>query len=129
MAMTQPSADFTKQLPTSVRKQLLVARIAVERVEFVQAAVQFRERAQPGRLIKAALSGSVLGALNPASSVLGLFRFTRSHPYVGSIMGSVVSMLLRRRLSRLLLGRLLKLGLAGGAIYGITQFLRKDRVG
>jgi hypothetical protein len=47
MAMTQPSADFTKQLPTSVRKQLLVARIAVERVEFVQAAEQFRERAQP----------------------------------------------------------------------------------
>ncbi|MDY0331703.1 MAG: hypothetical protein RBR52_14590 [Thiomonas sp.] len=125
--MTQPSADFTKQLPASVRKQLLVARIAVERVEFIQAAEQFRERAQPGRLVRRALSSSLRGALNPASSLLGLLDFTRSHPYVGSILGSVVSMLLRRRLLGLLFGRFAKLGLAAGAVYGMAQLLRRER--
>ena len=127
VAMSLPSPEFTRQLPASVRKQLLVARIAVERVEFVQAVEQFRDSVQPAHMVRKALSGSVLGSLNPANSLLRLLDFTRSHPYVGSLMGSVVSLLLRKRLARSLFTRLLKMGLLGGAMYGIRQFLSKER--
>lgn len=124
--MSQHAPDPPKQLPASVRKQLLVARMAVERVEFVQAVEEFRIQARPAHMMRQALSGAVLGSMNPVASLLRALSFTRSHPYVGSLLGSGVSFLLRKRLSRAWLLRLLKLGMAGGAMYGAIQFLRKD---
>ncbi|OYV29445.1 MAG: hypothetical protein B7Z79_10500 [Thiomonas sp. 20-64-9] len=124
--MSQPPSGSAKQLPASVRKQLMVARIAVERVEFVQAVEEFRMQARPAHMVRQALSGALLGTMNPVASMLRAFSFTRSHPYVGSILGSGLSFLLRKRLSRAWLLRLLKLGLAGGAVYGAILFLRKD---
>ncbi|CUA92903.1 hypothetical protein [Thiomonas bhubaneswarensis] len=122
-----PSSEFSRTLPPSVRKQLLVARIAVERVEFVQAVEQFRDNIRPASMVRKAVSRSMLGSLNPASVVLRLLDFSRGHPYLGSLMGSVFSLLLRKRLARSLFARLLKMGLIGGAVYGIRQYLTRDR--
>ena len=125
IAMSLPSHEPTQLLPASVRKQLLVARIAVERVELVQAVEQFRAQAQPASLLRRALSGSFLMALSPKNSLPRLLEFTRQHPYLGSLTGSLVSILLRKRLARSLFARLLKMGLIGGAMYGIRQFFAK----
>jgi hypothetical protein len=109
-----------------VRKQLLVARMAVQRVEFAQAVEAFRIQARPARMLRQALSRAMPGGVNPAALLLSTISLTRSHPYLGSVLGSGASFLLRKRRSRAWLLRLLKLGLAGGALYGAIQFLRKN---
>lgn len=124
--MSQPTPASAKQLPASVRKQLLVARMAVQRVEFAQAVEEFRIQARPGRMVRQALSRAVPGGMNPAALLLRAVRLTRGHPYLGSLLGSSASFLLRKHRSRTWLLRLLKLGLAGGALYGAIQFLRKN---
>lgn len=124
--MSQHTPGPATQLPASVRKQLLVARMAVERVEFVQAVDAFRIQAHPVHMVRRALSGAVFGSMDPVGSMLRALSFTRSHPYIGSLLGSGVSFLLRKRLSSAWLLRLLKLGLVGGVLYGAMQLLRKD---
>lgn len=118
-----PDSRPAKQLPLGLRKQLLLARIAVDRVEFVQAVENVTEQVHPGRLLRHALAGSVGGVLQPASWVR-LFGLTRRYPYLGSALGTAASLLLRRRAVRGVVARLLRLGLAGGAIYGLVQFAR-----
>jgi hypothetical protein len=124
--MSQSTPGSTKQLPAAVRKQLLVARMAVQRVEFAQAVEEFRVQARPGSMVRQTLSRAVPGGMNPAALLLRTISLTRSHPYVGSLLGSGASFLLRKPRSRAWLLRLLKLGLAGGALYGAIQFLRKN---
>lgn len=124
--MSQHAPLPMQKLPNAVRKQLLAARMAVERVEFVQATEQFRQQARPAQLLRQALSGAGLGALTPMASLLRVASFTRRHPYLGSLLGSTTSLLLRKRMARTVLSRLLKWGVAGGAIYGAIQFMRKD---
>ena len=118
-----PDPHHATQLPLALRKQLLLARIAVDRVEFVQAVEGFTEQVHPGQLLRHALASSVGGALRPASWAR-VFGLTRRYPYLGSALGTVASLLLRRRAVRGVVARLLKLGLAGGAIYGLVQFAR-----
>lgn len=124
--MSQSRPDPNHALPAAVRKQILVARMAVERVEFVQAVEQFKQQARPGQLLRLAFAGTKLGSLNPGGALLGMLRFTRSHPYLGSLLGSAGSFLLRKRMARTLFSRLLKMGLASGALYGAVKLLRKD---
>lgn len=125
--MTPNAHDSSRQLPAAIRKQLLQARMAVERVEFAQALEAFRGEVRPGQLARHALRGSGLGSLNPLDGLLRALRFTGSHPYLGSLLGSAASLLLRRRLGRSLLWRVLKLGLSGGAVYALVQSLRQSR--
>jgi len=124
--MSQSRPDPNHALPAAVRKQILVARMAVERVEFVQAVEQFKQQARPGQMLRLAFSGTRLGATSPVAALLSALRFTRSHPYLGSLLGSVGSFVLRKRVARTLLSRLLKMSLAGGALYGAVKLLRKD---
>lgn len=126
--MSQPPSDPSHTLPVTVRKQILVARMAVERVEFIQAVEQFKQQARPGQMLRLAFNSTGLGTKRPAGALLGVLRFTRSHPYLGSLLGSAGSFLLRKRLARALFSRLLKISLAGGALYGAVKLLRKVSV-
>ncbi len=124
--MSQPPSDPSHALPAAVRKQILVARMAVERVEFVQAVEQFKQQARPGQMLRLAFASTRLGTTAPAGALLGVLRFTRSHPYLGSLLGSAGSVLLRNRMARSLFSRLLKVSLAGGAVYAAIKLLRKN---
>gem|GEM_PF-2020895 len=124
--MSQFSADPRHALPASVRKQILVARMAMERVEFVQAVEQFKQQARPGHMLRLALGSTRLGTTSPVGALLGALRFTRNHPYLGSLLGSAGSLLLRKRMAGALFSRLLKVGLASVALYGAIKLLRKE---
>jgi hypothetical protein len=116
-----------KPLPAAVRKQILLARIAVERVEFVQAVEQFRQQARPGVLLRHALQWSGLRSPKPLGAVAGLVRLSRSHPLVSSLLGSAGSLLLRTRGGRRLLARLSKLGIVGGALAAVAWLAHRGR--
>lgn len=129
--MPEHKPDPSRPLPPAVRKQILLARMAVERVEFVQAFEQFRSQARPAALLRHAVAATGLGALgafNPVGAALGLLRFTRGHPYLGSLLGSAASFLLRRRAGRAVLWRLLKLGLATGVLLVAARLLQAGAV-
>jgi len=113
-------------LPAAVRKQILIARMAVERVEFAQAVEQFREQARPGSLVRQIVSGALPAASRPADALWRAWSYSRRHPYVGSLLGSALSLLLRKRLARAGLVRLLKLGAAAGVAYAALRFWRGD---
>lgn len=120
-----PQQRAPKPLPAAVRKQILLARIAVERVEFVQAVEQFRQQARPGALLRQALQSSGLRRPNPLGTVAGLVRLSRSHPLVSSLLGSAGSLLLRTRGGRRLLARLLQLGIVGGALAAVARWMHR----
>ncbi|MGC9162560.1 MAG: hypothetical protein ACP5F9_03300 [Thiomonas sp.] len=125
--MPEHKPDPPRPLPAAVRKQILLARMAVERVEFVQAFEQFRSQARPAALLSRAVASTGLGALgafNPVSAALGLLRFTRGHPYLGSLLGSTASFLLRRRAARAALSGMLKLGLATAVLLLAARVLQ-----
>lgn len=112
------------RLPLALRKQLLITRIAVDRVEFIQAAEEFRARAHPARLLSRMLAGSAVGLLRPGSW-MRLFGLTRRYPYLSSVLGTMLPLLLRSRTVRGLAARLFKAGALGGAIYGALRFVRR----
>ena len=127
--MPEHKPEPPRPLPAAVRKQILLARMAMERVEFAQAFEQFRSQARPGALLRRAVARAGLGTrggFNPVGAALGLLRFTRGHPYLGSLLGSTVSFLLRWRTGRAALSRLLKLGLATGVLLMAARLLRAD---
>lgn len=121
--MPSKNALLSPQLPLAVRKQLVLTRIAVDRVEFIQAAGEFRQRTHPARLARRLLFGSAAGVLQPAAWVR-LFALTRHYPYLSSVLGTVVPLLLRRKTVRGLLSRLVKAGAVGGMVYGLLRFGR-----
>ncbi|MGE0072536.1 MAG: hypothetical protein AB7S55_05695 [Thiomonas sp.] len=113
-------------LPASVRKQILIARMAVERVEFAQAVEQFRQHARPGSLVRQLVAGALPAASKPADALWRAWSYSRRHPYVGSLLGSALSLLLRKRLTGSGLARLFKLGAAAAVAYAALRFWRGD---
>ena len=96
-------AGVGKPLPLAVRKQLVLARIVAERVDFVSALEDFRATAHPRKMLRGILRGSLGGTI---AGVKGgslallpmLLKLPRRYPLLGSIVGSTVSALLRRRM-------------------------------
>lgn len=74
---------MSTRLPPEVRKELLLARCAVERAELVRAFDRFREARAPFERILRLASGPARGA-SRLEGLGGLLRFARGHPYLGS---------------------------------------------
>lgn len=93
------------ELPLAVRKQIVLARIVAERIEFAQAVADFRAHAHPGRIaadmLRGRASGLFSGLRARGADVLPLlWRLPRRYPLISSLLGSTLSALLRRRLRR-----------------------------
>jgi hypothetical protein len=74
---------MSSRLPPEVRKELLLARCAVERAELVRAFDRFREARAPFERIARLAGGGTQGRTR-LDSLSGLLRFARGHPYLGS---------------------------------------------
>jgi len=74
---------MSTRLPPDVRKELLLARCAVERAELLRAFDRFREARAPFERIMRLASGPSRGG-SRFEGLGGLLRFARGHPYLGS---------------------------------------------
>ena len=74
---------MSTRLPPEVRKELLLARCAVERAELVRAFDRFREARAPFERI-ARLAGSGTQGRSRLEGLSKLLQFARGHPYLGS---------------------------------------------
>ncbi len=93
------------ELPLAVRKQIVLARIVAERIEFAQAVADFRAHAHPARIagdmLRGRASGLFSGLRERGADLLPLlWRLPRRYPLLGSLLGSTLSAMVRRRLRR-----------------------------
>jgi hypothetical protein len=91
--------------PLTTRKELLLARASIERMEFAAHVGRVKSAATPSSLIRLALPARMLSQQGPAIA-LNLFQSLRRYP----IVSSAVSMLLARVAS----GGVFKLAKLGG---------------
>ena len=103
------------RLPLEVRKELLLSRAQLERVELAQAMSDFRGATAPWRSAGAILSGRGEAGAGLGGTVLTVLSLARRYPYLGSVASIAFGAVGRsRRVRRLVL--LVALA-AGGAWY------------
>ena len=108
---------MSTRLPPEVRKELLLARCAVERAELVRAFDRFREARAPFERILRLASGPARGA-SRLEGLGGLLRFARGHPYLGSAASLAAGALRGTTIGRWA-GRALAVAGAAAAVTGL----------
>lgn len=93
------------ELPLAVRKQIVLARIVAERIEFAQALADFRAHVHPvriaGEVLRGRASGFLSGLRGRGADLLPLlWQLPQRYPLLGSLLGSTLSAMVRRRLRR-----------------------------
>lgn len=135
-------AGAGKPLPLAVRKQLVLARIVAERIEFGAALDDFRATVHPRKLLRGILRGSLGGTIagvkgGSLALLPALLKLPRRYPILASIVGSSMSTLLRRRTrgGTQAVGQRrrgfhpLRWLVLGGAVYGAWRAFRADSAG
>lgn len=84
-----PQLDLRK-LPISVRKEVLLARALVERIEFSEATAQVRAAARPGELLR-----TIVGGSRQPATLWKAWQWVRRHP-LSSPLASVLLAGLRK---------------------------------
>ena len=102
-------------MPPEVRKQLLLARCAVERAELTRALDRFRESRAPFERIARLASGPARSsAFGSLGSVLG---FVRGHPYLGTAVSRLAGTLRGTAAGRWVVRGLVVAGAAGAGLW------------
>ena len=116
---------MTRPLPAAVRKELLIARGAVERAELRSALERFRQARAP--IDKILGFAADTGRSPPLAALMSVFTFVRGHPLLGSAV-TVLLGSLRRGIVRRWSWRVLAAGLAaGGALWLLSRPPPKGR--
>jgi hypothetical protein len=76
-------AAMDRRLPPAVRKELLLSRGALERIELAQALNDFRRARRPLQVAGEILAGRRGGGVG--AGLLGAISLVRKYPYLGSV--------------------------------------------
>ena len=82
-APTETPATMDRRLPPAVRKELLLSRGALERIELAQAVNDFRRARRPLQVAGEFLAGRRGGGVG--AGLLGAISLVRKYPYLGSV--------------------------------------------
>ena len=72
-----------RRLPLEVRRELLLSRAELERLELAQAVRDFRRARRPLRVAGELLAGRAGGGVG--GTLIGAISLLRRHPYLGSV--------------------------------------------
>ena len=115
---------MSSRLPPEVRKELLLARCAVERAELVRAFDRFREARAPFERI-ARLAGSGTQGRSRLEGLSKLLQFARGHPYLGSAASLAAGALRGTAIGRWA-GRALTIAAAAAAVSWLVSRAGND---
>jgi len=106
-----------RRLPLAVRKELLLARAAAERVELREAARDLRDARERLAAITGFFSRPAGAGRGVAGALLGAFSLLRRHPYLGTAASIAIGATRRSRAGRWIRGATLIAGLAAAGIW------------
>jgi hypothetical protein len=89
-----------RRLPLAVRKELLISRAQLERLELAQALADFRRASRPLRMVGDILSGRAGAGGGVGAAMVSAFSFARRYPYLGSIASIALGATGRSRVGR-----------------------------
>ncbi len=107
-----------RRLPPAVRKELLLSRGALERIELAQALNDFRRARRPMQLAGELLAGRSGGV---GTGLLGAISLVRKYPYLGSIASIAFGATRRSGVGRWVRRIGLLAALAGGGLWLATR--------
>ncbi len=94
--------SMNRRLPLAVRKELLLSRAQLERLELVQAMADFRRAGRPLRMAGDILFGRAGAGAGGGvgAAVASAFSVARRYPYLGSIASIAIGATGRTRVGR-----------------------------
>jgi hypothetical protein len=92
--------SMDRRLPLAVRKELLLSRAQLERIELAQAMADFRRAGRPLRMVGDLLSGRAGAGGGVGAALVTAFSFARRYPYLGSIASIAIGATGRSRVGR-----------------------------
>jgi hypothetical protein len=108
-----------RRLPPAVRKELLLSRGALERIELAQALNDVRRARRPLQVAGELLSGR--GGRGIGAGLMGAISLARKYPYLGSIVSIAVGATRRSGVGRWIRRIGVLAALAGGGFWLATR--------